>query len=289
MIWLSTALAVVALVSVAVVVLSVLGVPERLSPVVAVLRATAQLAALGLVLQGIINDVRWIVVALIVMNAVAVWTTAQRVDLHGTREWAAAVGAVPAGALAAAGVVFATGALPMTPEYLLAFGGIMTGNSMTIASLAGRGFFDRVGEGWDEIEGWLALGARPAHAAKRFVRLAAGRALMPSVDQARTAGLVTLPGAFVGAVFGGASPVEAARFQLVVSSGVMAAGAVSAFVLLQILAHIAVRPRLEAVTQEIDKSPRQQNLIREDIFKESGKGAVTEAPQGGGDVIKRMD
>jgi putative ABC transport system permease protein len=35
---------------------------------------------------------------------------------------------------------------------------------------------------------------------------------------------VTLPGAFVGAVFGGASPIVAAEFQLVVLAGILLTG-----------------------------------------------------------------
>ena len=44
--------------------------------------------------------------------------------------------------------------------------------------------------------------------------------LLPTLDQTKSTGLVTLPGAFVGALFGGASPVVAAQFQLVVLAGV---------------------------------------------------------------------
>jgi putative ABC transport system permease protein len=49
-------------------------------------------------------------------------------------------------------------------------------------------------------------------------------ALTPSIDQTKTSGLVTLPGAFVGAIFAGASPLEAGRFQLVVLAAILAAG-----------------------------------------------------------------
>jgi UDP-glucose/iron transport system permease protein len=44
--------------------------------------------------------------------------------------------------------------------------------------------------------------------------------LLPTLDQTRSTGLVTLPGAFVGALFGGASPFVAAQFQLVVLAGI---------------------------------------------------------------------
>ena len=239
---LATLVAVTGLVATAVVVLAVLGVPDRYAPLVAILRATVQLGLLGLVLQGLITDLRWIAVALAGMNAVAVGAAGRRIQVRGSREWGAVAAAVPAGALTAGTIVFVTGALAAQPTYLLAFGGIVTGNAMSITSLAGRGFLDRVGDGWDEIEAWLALGARPPHAVRRFVRLAASRALLPAIDQARNTGLVTLPGAFIGAVFGGASPLEAARFQIIVSAGVMAAGAVSTLILLTIFSRVAVRP-----------------------------------------------
>ena len=46
---------------------------------------------------------------------------------------------------------------------------------------------------------------------------------MPALDQTRTVGLVTLPGAFIGALLGGASAVGAARFQIVVLVGLLCA------------------------------------------------------------------
>lgn len=48
-------------------------------------------------------------------------------------------------------------------------------------------------------------------------------------------GLVTLPGAFVGALFGGASPAEAAQFQLVVLAGIALAMMVTSIVVTQIV------------------------------------------------------
>ncbi len=257
MIVVPTIVAVAGLVTTAVVILGILGVPTKFGPLVAVLRAAVQLGLLGLVLQGLITDLRWIALALTGMNAVAIGAAGRRIQVRGIREWLAVAAAVPAGALTAGTIVFATGALEADPTYILAFGGIVTGNAMSITSLAGRGFLDRVGDGWDEVEAWLALGARKPYAVRRFLRLAAARALMPSVDQARTTGLVTLPGAFIGAVFGGASPLEAARFQLIVSSGIMAAGAVSTLILLAIMSRVAVRP---APSQEapVQPGPRPQ-------------------------------
>jgi putative ABC transport system permease protein len=55
---------------------------------------------------------------------------------------------------------------------------------------------------------------------------------------------VTLPGAFVGAIFGGVSPLEAGRFQIVVLAAIMAAGTITAVVLVSGLAPVRTRPGL---------------------------------------------
>jgi putative ABC transport system permease protein len=94
------------------------------------------------------------------------------------------------------------------------------GNSMTAATLAGRNFLRASHERRGEIEALFALGASPQLAHEEIGREAVREALLPNLDQTKSTGLVTLPGAFVGALFGGASPVEAAQFQLVVLAGI---------------------------------------------------------------------
>ena len=92
------------------------------------------------------------------------------------------------------------------------------------------------------MEGWLALGATPRQSTAALAKQAIYSALIPTTDQTRTTGLVTLPGAFVGAIFGGVSPLEAGRFQIVVLAAIMAAGAITASMLVSALAPIRQRP-----------------------------------------------
>jgi putative ABC transport system permease protein len=80
------------------------------------------------------------------------------------------------------------------------------------------------------VEAWLSLGARPAVAHREIGREAVRESLIPTLDQSKSTGLVTLPGAFVGALFGGASPADAAKFQLVVLAGIALAMTVTAIV-----------------------------------------------------------
>lgn len=82
----------------------------------------------------------------------------------------------------------------------------------------------------------LALGATPRQALLPLLPSAVAESLLPAIDQTRTTGLVTLPGTFVGALAGGASPAAAAQFQVAVLAALLTAQAVSAVVLLHLVA-----------------------------------------------------
>ena len=59
---------------------------------------------------------------------------------------------------------------------------------------------------------------------------------MPPLDQTRTVGLVTLPGAFVGVLLGGGSPLQAGAAQLLVLIGLLAAEVLAVWVVTELVA-----------------------------------------------------
>ena len=239
--WLTTAIAVVVMAGIATTALAVMRVPGPWSVLTAIARAALQLSLLSLVLTGIIQDPVWVAAGLTVMLGAAIWTASRRARLpwRGLGPLAAAMLIGPLTVLV---VVFATGAIESSPRYALAIGGIIIGNTMTVAILTERVHRDAVRDHWDEVEGWLALGATPWQSTRTLARQAIRTALLPSLDQTRTTGIVVLPGAFVGAIFAGASPFEAGRFQLVVLAGILAAGSLTAVTLLRLRGGVAQRP-----------------------------------------------
>jgi putative ABC transport system permease protein len=215
--------------------------PHRFAPALAILRGAAQLAVISVILGGVITSPLWVTVALLVMFTVAAGTATRR--LHWSwNHFALVSAAMGVGVLATLMVVFSTGAIEFTPRYALAIGGIVIGNAMSIATLAGRRLIESVNDHWDEVEGWAALGATPRQSTLTLAREAVYSALIPATDQTRTTGIVTLPGAFVGAIFGGISPLEAGRFQVVVLASIMAAGAITAAVVVRTFAPVRMRP-----------------------------------------------
>ena len=221
------------------------GVPARWAPVWAVARGLFQLTVLSLILNGVITHGVLVALGISAMFGVAVVTAARRLTADGAR-LLPAVGTVAIGMGAGVGAVlviaFGTGALELTARYALALAGIVIGNAMTTASLTGRRLNEAIVERWSEVEGWLALGASPRQATASMARQAVHHAMIPSTDQAKTTGLVTLPGAFVGAIFGGLSPLEAGRFQIIVLASILAAGAVCSIVIAHVMSPVRVKP-----------------------------------------------
>ncbi|MCW2847891.1 MAG: YbbM family protein [Marmoricola sp.] len=190
-----------------------------LFPLWAILRAVVQLTAIALLLRGILEVPATVAVFVVLMLSTASWTAMGRLHelWHGRRT---AVVGVLSGALSTLVVIFALRLVDLEVRYVVAVGGIIIGNSMTAATLSGRNFLRGAHARRDEVEAWLSLGATPAQAHQEIGREAVRESLLPTLDQTKSTGLVTLPGAFVGALFGGASPAVAAQFQLVVLAGI---------------------------------------------------------------------
>lgn len=217
------------------------GAGLRTQPVIAVGRAILQLGLASVLLSGVLS-VPWTVVAvLLFMLSMASWTSAQRIrGMPGGAQ--AAVLGVAAGAVVAVGLVFGLGMMPWSTRNLIAIGGIIIGSSMTAATLAGRHFRTLAHARSGEVEAWWALGANSPKAFATVAQEAVRDALIPNMDQTRSTGVVTLPGAFIGALFGGSSPLEAARFQVVVLVGIMLSQTLTAIVVTRRLSRMTTLP-----------------------------------------------
>jgi putative ABC transport system permease protein len=205
------------------------GTGLRLFPLWALTRAAFQLAVVALLLRGVL-EVPWTAAAfvLLMLSSASLTAMGRTRELWRGRE--AAVIGVVAGALVSLGAILLLHLADLEARYVVATGGIVIGNAMSAATLSGRNFLRAARARASEVEAWLSLGATPATAHREIGREAVRESLIPSLDQSKSTGLVTLPGAFVGALFGGASPAGAAKFQLVVLAGVALAMTVTAIV-----------------------------------------------------------
>ncbi|MDQ1739684.1 MAG: UDP-glucose/iron transport system permease protein [Pseudonocardiales bacterium] len=202
--------------------------------VVASVRAVLQLAFVAAALRGVFAAPVASVAVVAVMFTVATWTASRR--LRGSEGALTAVMlSCGAGASVVIAIIVALPTLDRNVRNFVAVSGIVLGGTMTAATLAGRHLSEGLRRRRDEVEAWLSIGATPRQAVREVARWAASEALVPALDQTRTVGLVTLPGAFIGALLGGASAVEAARFQIVVLVGLLCAQVITVVLLTYLL------------------------------------------------------
>jgi len=185
----------------------------------ATVRAVAQLAAVAAVLAAAMARLWSSLLILVVMFAVAAVTAARRSRASQGSWWLAAPLGV--GLASVLPLLLATGLVPITGIALVPITGILLGGTMTAVAVAARRALDALATRAGEVEAALSLGYVERDARLIVIAPTAPDALLPNVDQARTAGLVTLPGAFVGVLLSTGSAAQAGAVQILVVVGLL--------------------------------------------------------------------
>lgn len=102
------------------------------------------------------------------------------------------------------------------PQYLIPLAGMLLGNIMNGASLAGDRLVSAIKQNSREIETHLCLGATPKQAIFNYQKEAIRTGLIPILNNMMVVGLVSLPGMFTGQILAGAEPLNAASYQILI-------------------------------------------------------------------------
>jgi putative ABC transport system permease protein len=206
---------------------------------VAVLRAVVQLAVVAAIIAAIVYSVALTVLFIAVMYTVAARTSARRMTRSRSGWWAGVP--IVSGSLPVVVGLLLSGLVPLKGIALIPVAGILIGGGMTATSLAGRRALDDLTTRRGEVEAALSLGFGDRDAVLEICRPSAAQALVPALDQTRTVGLVTLPGAFVGMLLGGATPIAAGAVQLFVLVALLAVETVAVVLSLELIARGRIR------------------------------------------------
>ncbi|AOT06903.1 ABC transporter permease [Pseudoalteromonas luteoviolacea] len=101
-------------------------------------------------------------------------------------------------------------------RYMIPLAGMLLGNSISSNIICLQSYYSALQERWPEYQAALSLGASPSDATKPFVQDALNKALSPILATMATTGLVTIPGMMTGQILGGASPIVAIKYQLMI-------------------------------------------------------------------------
>ena len=102
------------------------------------------------------------------------------------------------------------------PRYVIPLTGIVLGNAMTSATIAGDRLVSNLKQNQIEIETHLSLGATPAQAIAAYRQAAIKAGLIPTINAMMVVGIVKLPGIITGQLLGGVDPLNAALYQMLI-------------------------------------------------------------------------
>jgi putative ABC transport system permease protein len=184
-------------------------------------RSLVQLIAVGYILDLVFAINNWLVVLGIlgIMMAIASVVTRNRIDQKLKGLLPTVIWSLVASSAFTLGYVMVLIVQPdkwYEPQYLIPLAGMLFGNAMNSASLAGDRLLNAISQNRLEIETYLSLGATGKQAIAGYQREAIRTGLIPTLNNMVVMGLVSLPGMLTGQVLGGSNPRDAASYQILI-------------------------------------------------------------------------
>ena len=194
----------------------------------AVIRAFVQLIAIGYVLKFIFaaQGPYWILLIVAVMVVIAGYTAGRRGRGVPRSHWVATT-AISCSAFFTIGTLLLLKVFPYQPRYIIPIAGMIVGNAMVVCGLVMSRLRDDLKLQKAQIEAALALGATQRQAVRGQLKRAMAAGMTPIVDNTKTVGLISLPGAMTGMILAGAPALEAVQVQIIVMYMLIGAAAVS--------------------------------------------------------------
>ncbi|EGQ7759416.1 ABC transporter permease [Vibrio vulnificus] len=205
-------------------------------------RMALQLILVGFYLEYLftLNDWRINVLWLLVMLSVGASSIVSKAHLPQTQLLLPTLFGLAGGMLPILSVLL-VGIITPTPwyhtQYMIPLAGMLLGNSLNGNIVALQNLFDCYRNRKNEYEAAIALGASPRYASLLFVRQAMQKSFAPILASMAATGLVTLPGMMTGQILGGASPMVAIKYQLIIMIAIFVTLTLSVAITLELALH----------------------------------------------------
>jgi putative ABC transport system permease protein len=186
---------------------------------IAVLRMTVQLGAMGLYLDYIFKfnniwvNIGWVLFMITIANI----TVNRNAGIKTTSVFLSSMlGMIISSVFVIS--IFIIAAVRPAPvydaRYLIPISGMVIGNCMRANTIALERFFSSIRKNEKEFLTYLLMGATLREAAMPYIREAVRPALAPQLATLATLGLVSIPGMMTGQILGGSTPIVAIKYQI---------------------------------------------------------------------------
>ena len=185
--------------------------------VTSIVRAVIQLTLIGYVLEYVFGMESLfftsILLLLIIFNAS--WNAGKRgtgIKNAGKNSFLA----ILTGTTITIAVLVFSGIIRYEAYQIIPVGGMIISNSMVALGLSYKNLISSFKDKREEIQTRLSLGADIFESSKTIIKDSIKTGMMPTIDSAKTLGIVALPGMMTGLILAGVSPLDAIKYQIMV-------------------------------------------------------------------------
>ena len=209
------------------------GIKREKQILIATTRMTVQLTLMGYVLMFVFNNPSWWLTSfmILIMISFAIYNSIKRVKVNMSKELQRIIAfSMIFGALLTATffILIVLNVRPwFNPQYFIPISGMIIGNSMTGIALGANKLCNDMEDKRVEIENSLMLGASTVAATKEIVNNAFDSAILPTMNNMLTMGIVSLPGMMTGQILSGTFPLTAIKYQIGIMLAILGSTAIT--------------------------------------------------------------
>lgn len=198
--------------------------------IISMIRAVVQLVAVGFVLEWVfgMNSPWFTTFLLLFMTVNAAYNAAKR-GKGIEKGFRTSFMAIFTGTTVTIAVLVLTGIVDYVPQHMIPIGGMIISNAMVALGLCYKNLHSSFADKRPQIEAKLALGADISLASADIVRDSIRTGMIPTIDSAKTLGIVSLPGMMTGLILAGVSPLMAIKYQIMVTFMLLSTTAIASF------------------------------------------------------------
>lgn len=198
--------------------------------IIGVLRAIVQLVAVGYVLNFIfgLKNPLFTTFILLFMAFNASYNAAKR-GKGIENGFVISFISITIGTIITLGVLISAGAIKYVPNQVIPISGMIISNAMVALGLCYKQMISLFKNKREEVETKLALGADIMISSKEIIKDSIKTGMLPTIDSTKTLGIVALPGMMSGLILAGASPLQAIRFQIMVTFMLLSTTSIASF------------------------------------------------------------
>lgn len=199
--------------------------------IIGVLRAVVQLTVVGYILTYVISvDRVWLTILMILIIIFNASINARQRAQGIPHAFRISLLALTAATVTTIVLLVVSRSIRFVPSQVVPISGMITSNAMIAVGLCYGSLNGSFHDQRQEIQERLALGANLKQASAGLVRSAIRTGMAPTIDSAKTMGLVSLPGMMSGLIFAGVDPTKAIMYQIMVTFMLLAATSVSSVI-----------------------------------------------------------